>query len=252
MDTSTFAPQNLIDPMLPFKFDNLEPRLHVSRGNVKTGAIPSFNLVPGDGYEVTRDGHYIAPVFGTCKGVCDGCKSSCYARRIYRMQRPTIVRAWAENTLLARLYPFEFQTLMRAWLKENEPRYFRLHVSGEFDNWTYFKIWVNIARWCRGTIFYTYTKRTDFLERYERDYGRLPDNFVIQVSMWHDTVENPTGAPAFIYDDGTEDLEHIPHCPAVAKPKKPGTLGHKTGVTCQQCKRCMKVGKGAMTAVYAH
>lgn len=228
-------------------------KLYISNGNSKTGNIPYFSTNPGAGFMMITGekskhyGEFVGNMPGTCAGVCDGCEGCCYAVRDYKKNMTTAGKAWNSNTYLAMREPARLKAELLNWLEINEPRYFRIHESGEFFSYNYFLMWVEIAQNNPFTIFYTYTKHSEFIERYERETGPLPVNLVILVSIWHDTVKNYTDAPEFIYDDGTEEyVKYIDHCPAV------DANGHKTGITCRQCKKCMRAKKGDKIAVYAH
>lgn len=227
--------------------------LHVSTGNRKTGLLPYFSINPGEGYAIIANpkskhaGHAVGNMPGTCGGVCSGCEKHCYAKRDYMLHNNSAGRSWNENTYLAMKEPARLKELLNAWIALNEPRYFRIHEAGEFFNFRYFLLWGEVARENPATIFYAYTKHSDFLKRYTDEYGELPANLVILVSIWKDTVENFTGAPEFIYDDGTEEsVKYVTHCPAVTPE------GKQTGVTCIQCKKCMRAKPGDKIAVYAH
>ena len=85
---------------------------------------------------------------------------------------------------------------------------------------------------------------------------------MINLSEWHGNIEkfiNTEVQPScqdkvrdlfnslniFFYDDNTDDrFVGAAHCPAIDRD------GHETGVTCAQCRRCMK--HGSKTAVYSH
>lgn len=229
-------------------------RLNISTGNSKTGLIPYFSTNPGAGY-ITIDGpkskHYgerVGNMPGTCGGVCAGCMNNgCYAVRDFKKNNTTCGKSWNENTYLAMCEPARLKAALNAWIALNEPRYFRIHESGEFFNYRYFLLWIDVIRENPATKFYFYTKHSDFLKRYHDENGALPENVAAIVSIWHDTVENFTGAAEFIYDDHTEEyVKYIKHCPAV------DYNGHKTGVTCAQCKMCMNAKPGDKIAVHAH
>lgn len=91
--------------------------------------------------------------------------------------------------------------------------------------------------------------------------NEVPENLVINLSEWHGNIndyirntENSEKIGAlfdslniFAYDDNTSQSEFaktLIHCPAIDK------TGHETGITCAQCRRCMR--KGNKTAVYQH
>lgn len=228
-------------------------RLHIIAGNSKTGLIPYFSINPGQGFlmiENPKSKHYgecVGNMPGTCAGVCNGCQGDCYACRDCKRHNNSAGQACNDNTYLAMREPARLAEMLRAWLNLNEPRYFRIHEAGEFFSYRYFLMWIEIIKATPETRFYFYTKHSDFLKRYSDECGELPGNCSALVSIWHDTVENPTGAAEFIYDDGSEEyVKYIKHCPAV------DANGRKTGVTCAKCKMCMNAKPGDKIAVYAH
>lgn len=233
--------------------------LHISRGNSKCN-VPYFSTNPGAGFltitgeKATHKGETVGNMPGTCGGVCQGCgiqpdgkNGGCYGIRDCMRFPGSTGKACNDNTYLAMKEPAKLAALLNAWLAINEPRYFRIHEAGEFFSFRYFCMWVDVIKNNPGTRFYFYTKHSDFLARYAAEYGELPANCSALVSIWHDTVANPTGAAEFVYDDGTEEYaRYLPHCPAV------DANGKKTGVTCMECKRCMNAKPGDRIAVYAH
>lgn len=235
-------------------------RLHIIVGNSKVGTIPYFSINPGQGFLLIESpaskhyGEYVGNMPGSCAGVCQGCgnvepgkKCPCYAINDCKRHNNSAGLACNDNTYLAMREPARLADEINAWLAANEPRYFRIHEAGEFFSYRYFLLWIEIIRNNPETRFYFYTKHSDYLARYAAEYGELPGNLAALVSIWHDTVSNPTGAAEFIYDDGTEEyVKYIRHCPAV------DANGHKTGVTCAQCKMCMRAKPGDKIAVYAH
>lgn len=160
--------------------------VHISAGNVKTGAVPSYSTLPGDGFHYFSDGRAAVDVTGTCAGVCDACAGHCYAMRSLRYR--TAARAWAENTFIQRDNPAAvFHAVTRFCNRGNVP-YFRVHVSGEFETISRatgyadtFALWIAIANACPNTTFYAYTKRGDLIDEYA---AIMPSNFVVQFSEW--------------------------------------------------------------------
>jgi ferredoxin len=221
------------------------PKLSISPKNAKLGNIPSFSSLPTDGYIRLSDGRTVADglITGTCTN-CAECAKSCYAARPVKMY-PATAKAWAQNTILQKIYPSRLGMLLDDWLNLNEPRYFRFFVSGDFFAPADTAVLLNTARRHTETKFYAYTKNTALIEDYSARHG-MPANVTILASEWNN---NPiTGDyPRFIYDDLTrEELRNVWHCPAVSP------TGHKTGVTCIQCKACIRAKAGDKIAVYAH
>lgn len=219
------------------------PRLHISPRNSKLGNIPSFNSLPTDAPILLKNGEPATFLSGTCHH-CEECKGKCYAVRTVKMY-PQVARAYSENTVLQKHNPARLKKLLNDWLTVSEPRYFRFFVSGDFYAAADTAVLLNTARRHEGTRFYAYTKNTRLIEDYAARHG-MPSNVTILASVWgnnHITGEYPR----FIYDDLTrEELRNVWHCPAVSP------TGHKTGVTCMQCKACIRAKAGDKIAVYAH
>ena len=226
-----------------------DTHVHISSGNEKIGkGIYNLSLLPGDEPLKRKDGLQLTNIAGTCHGCCDGCGTCCYAKRSVIQHHNVNIKAWGENTMLAREDTETFFAEVQTFIDRNVVSVFRVHVGGEFFSYAYMKRWVEFAAKNPDVIFYVYTKRFGWIEKVDEEYnGVLPDNFRVLVSIWHKNYSNPRGFAEFIYDDGTEpELKDVVHCPAVDK------HGHETGVTCSMCKRCIKAKKGTRTAVYAH
>lgn len=221
--------------------------VHIQNGNAKTGkGIYTINLLAGASPLTLKDGTTLTNVSGTCKGCCEGCcESACYARNT-QIYRNSNIPTWADNTLLA-LYDIDtYFREIQNFINKNMVAVIRFHAFGEIPSYEYFLEMVTLANTNPDVKFYTYTKRFNFLEKFLCDGGAIPKNLVINVSIWHGNYENKYGLPEFIYDDGAEKLDKIPHCPAVDKD------GQNTGITCAMCKRCINAKQGTKTAVYAH
>ena len=76
----------------------------------------------------------------------------------------------------------------------------------------------------------------------------VPENFVINLSMWKNNVDEYLKDERFakcnIFEYDEEKNSSFAHCPAIDK------NGHETGVTCAMCRKCMR--RGSKTAVYPH
>lgn len=219
--------------------------IHISNGNGKIGkGVYNISLLPSDEPLKLKNGKQLTNLRGTCTGCCKGCKNACYAVDSATRYHNTVIKAWGENTLLARENMEEFFHQLDRFFNENIVSVFRWHVGGEFFSIEYMR---NVYAFCeshKDVKFYVYTKRFDWLEKLD---DVKPDNLVVNVSIWHNNYDNPLHYPTFIYDDGTdENISKLPHCPAVDK------NGHKTGVTCAKCRRCFTAQKGNDIAVYAH
>lgn len=222
-------------------------RAHIVNGNSKLGkGIYTFNLLPGDTPLTLADGTQLTNISGSCGGCCSSCKNACYAMIGAKKNQTTVIPSTGDNTLLARYALDELFHQINAFVLYNIVSVIRLHSSGEFLSYAYFLKWVEFAKNHPEIKIYTYTKRYNYLDMFFSDGGELPENFIINVSIWHNSGVNKWNLPEFIYDDGAEDIGGVVHCPAVDK------NGNKTGITCANCRRCFTAKNGTKTAVYAH
>jgi len=232
-------------------------------GNTKMGPILYFSTLPGNSI-LTAKGRPLTNIVGTCGKYCESCKKACYAVRTAIYRQNSCLRSWARNTVILRNDPEKLKRAIKEICIKMVAKYFRFHVSGEFESVEQIKLYCDICRDSPEVTFYVYTKVFDLFAEYILIYGALPVNFVVNLSIWYDNLErfycefSKSHTPGeletvkkhfsrfglFIYDDGAADLRNIKHCPAVDE------NGHETGLTCAQCRRCMKAG--TVTAVYAH
>ena len=234
---------------------------YITTGNGKTG-IDSFNTLAGcgeyNGYmpRKIRDALIAAGIINEC-GTCNCNCPGCYAKKITRFNAAYL--HCRDNTIYTRnAYGLELiYNAVVAHITKNRNEYFRIHDSGDFNSLEYMELWDRIAIEFKGRcIFYTYTKRLDLLNLFEKKHGRRPA-FNFQLSTWPGvcelidikTIAGPIyeNVARFEYDDGTrEELKKVPHCPAVNKD------GKRTGVKCINCLHCAKCHDGQVWAVYAH
>ena len=231
---------------------NYEPDMTISvaKGNSKLGqSVFAFNLLPGDAPISTKDKGQLTNVRGTCGGCCDGCEGNCYAVKDTRRYHNTCIPSLAKNTLIMRHDMEGMFAQLRENLEKKKAKVLRYHSSGEIETYDYLLHMVRLAVEMPNVRFYFYTKRFDFIERYLKECGELPENLICNISEWNGNTKGYAldGLNRFIYDDGTDArLKNVPHCPAVNK------KGHKTGVTCDKCGLCFSGNNGHIVAVYEH
>lgn len=231
---------------------NYEPDMTISvaKGNSKLGnSVFAFNLLPGDAPISTKDKGQLTNVRGTCGGCCDGCEGNCYAVKDTRRYHNTCIPSLAKNTLIMRHDMEGMFAQLRENLEKKKAKVLRYHSSGEIETYDYLLHMVRLAVEMPNVRFYFYTKRFDFMERYLKECGELPENLICNISEWNGNTKGYAldGLNRFIYDDGTDArLKNVPHCPAVNK------KGHKTGVTCDKCGLCFSGNNGHIVAVYEH
>ena len=224
-----------------------DTHVHIQDGNRKVGkGIYTINLLAGDTPLTKDDGTQLTNISGTCAGCCSNCNGNCYAIKT-QLFRNKNIPSWADNTILATQETETFFKEIQQFIDRSMVAAIRFHAFGEIPSYEYLLYMIKLADNNPTIMFYTYTKRFKWIERYLEDNISFPSNLVINVSIWHKNYNNPYNLPEFIYDDGTEeDVTKLPHCPAVDK------NGHETGVTCSKCKRCLKAKNGSKIAVYAH
>lgn len=168
----------------------------ISGGNTKLGQIPNLSLTPGK----------------TCtKLACETCyKDDCYAFDCYRRFKATKA-AWDANTKLAlEDLPTMEGDLNGYFSGLASPRFFRVHVGGDFFSLEYAEMWARVATAAPNTKFLAFTKAFDVVQKV-----RWPNNFRLVYSAWPGVPVPPAGRPIAWMDDGTET--RIPdkaiHCP---------------------------------------
>lgn len=150
----------------------------ISRGNIKTGAVPSVSTLP----------------FLTCPACCkDTCGAICYAAKIANL-RPSVLTVYARNTALAMLRPALYWQGVRYAIAG--ARFFRFHVSGDIMNAEYFQEMVNAAIDNSHCTILAFTKRYNIVNEWMDNNGELPKNLHILFSGWDNLKPvNPHNLP---------------------------------------------------------
>ena len=177
----------------------LEP--HISTGNDKMGAIPSFSLPSGV----------------TCSALaCKTCHKDCYARYM-ELRFKTVRQSYAWNYDMVTKNMEKCHEWLNWWFDSpNAPRLFRIHVSGDFFSLEYWWMWLHIAKKHPGTKFMAFTKQFDVVI-VSAIMGNIPDNLVLIASAWPG-VDLPEWVerrlPIAYMQDGTETRipENAHHC----------------------------------------
>lgn len=173
-------------------------KIHISGKNSKLGMIPNISLTPGT----------------TCSAeACKTCyNEGCYAMKAYRIYKQ-VRAAWDENTELA-LHDISSMKaqLLTYFSGMNAPRYFRIHVGGDFVTPEYAAMWAEIAERCPFTNFLAFTKQWDTV----RDIV-WPSNVSIVLSAWPGTEIPADLRDKFSIawlDDGETDIpDNALECP---------------------------------------
>jgi ferredoxin len=152
--------------------------IKISPKNQKLGLIPSVSVLPG------RD----------CPR-CDHCISACYAVRLMRL-RPPFRKSLEVNSYWLRERPSESFAEINAYLQWARPRYFRIHVAGDFFSQSYADRWIETARAHPGTQFLAFTA-TDG----EITFNSQPANMEVIYSAWPGVLDSaPPGRRAHVFD----------------------------------------------------
>lgn len=141
----------------------------ISNGNSKLGTIANMSLTPG----------------ASCSPeACSTClKEGCYACKAYRMYKNTRV-AWDINTDLALNDLAQMEKDLTTYFAGlNAPRFFRIHVGGDFISRDYALMWARVAQNAPHTNFLAFTKQWDNVRGVE-----FPANFSLILSDWPGTV----------------------------------------------------------------
>jgi hypothetical protein len=91
----------------------------------------------------------------TCPGQTDDCAKFCYAKdaeRMYPQVIPSRLRNYAVS--LSKL----FKLLVVGEIKKSNPKFVRIHESGDFYSQRYINDWVWIMSHCPEVTFYSYTR----------------------------------------------------------------------------------------------
>jgi hypothetical protein len=190
--------------------ENPNCRVHISAGNTKIGSADNVSLLP---------------IF-TC-GNCKECKNYCYAIRSCRRGRDSVLKAWAENTYMAKHHRVEFFEQIHAHLAKKPGGFFRWHVGGEIMDPGYFRCIVETAKKFPSWRFWMYTKEYSLVNHWRT----LPDNLVVMYSKWSGVeCPNPYGRPEFrtrLYGMSMEPFKGLWRCPG-------------------SCQACIAAGRGCV------
>jgi Gene product 88 len=213
----------------------------LSRGNGKLGeGIHSWSL----------------PAVETCPGRSTLCESVCYART--GRFRTQIIQDRLQASLDASLRD-DFERRIVAEIRRRGVHTLRIHVAGDFYSPEYAAKWLRIARQCRRTRFYCYTRswRQSEFAAVLADLATLSN-----VRLWW-SVDAETGLPtdmpervelAYLQREVTDDphdakvvfrVKHLRKTPArriglaIVCSTETG-LPQADDITCTSCRRCFR------------
>jgi hypothetical protein len=194
--------------------------VRISAGNSKVGNIPNLSLTPGR----------------TCSPeACRTCLTGgCYAMKSYRMYS-NVRAAWDANTDLAVNDLALMERELSAYFAGmNAPRFFRLHVAGDFVTREYAAMWARIAAAAPHTNFLAFTKQWGMVRGVD-----FPKNFSLVLSSWPGTVIPSDLREKYSVawlDDGSEEIpEDAMECPG----------------NCETCGACWGLAKRGIDVKFA-
>ncbi len=198
MKTKTTAPE-----LFPIK---------ISNKNSKLGRIPNISLVP------VKD----------C-GNCASCKADCYALKAWRQYSRTRA-AWKMNSKAFRNDPHEavLQVSRQLDRMRTAPRFFRIHVAGDFLDQNHLDAWNDMVNCHPHTRFLAFTKMHNL------NFSNLSDNLQVVLSMF------PTMPLPNVYSGSREESPEATHARA-ALPKawvthdKTGNIEKRIPGTALEC-----------------
>lgn len=153
------------------------PKVSISPGNSKLGAIPSVSL----------------PSVLTCRADC-ACCQKCYARKLERL-RPSVANAYKNNLELLRSDPDTYWREVEGAIMMS--RFFRFHVSGDIPDSPYFLRMVEVARRNPHCQILCFTKKFAIVNAAVRTgLCEIPPNLHIIFSAWKGLqMDNPYAFP---------------------------------------------------------
>jgi hypothetical protein len=227
--------------------------ISISFGNQKIGKVININQDPA--LSCRPD----AP----CRGVCYACKGHyCFANVKNALQG----NFWAYlhdpkgyfETISAVVAKKEATAIKRG----DEHPIVRWHSAGDIVDARYFKGMIGVAKANPAVDFYAYTKQYEIVNAELAKGTKLPKNFKVLFSHaqkgWESHIPNPFGLPTTYIDFRDKAMNEsavygkgVFHCPAVNRASD-RALGHETGITCNQCRKCAHAKSGDKIVFYEH
>ena len=147
----------------------------ISLGNNKMGKVASVSLLP----------------VLTCPARCDGtCGDKCYAKKL-AILRPSVLKAYARNTAVARIAPHAFFKAVKNAMAS--ARFFRFHVSGDLPDYMYLRSVIRSCLMFPHCEVLMFTKRYEMVNRDIEELGPLPKNLHCLFSGWTNLFPTEAG-----------------------------------------------------------
>lgn len=172
-------------------------KISISDKNTKMGNIPSFSLTPGKACTSTA---------------CGTCLKDCYAMKAYR-QYPATRNAYDRNLAAVQADHWDVLNQIDKYLEKKSPRFFRIHVAGDFISKEYLQAWSETAKAFPDVKFLAFTKAYHLFQEIE-----IPSNLQIVFSAWPGVPMPEHNYPIAYMQDGTEtridgtELECLGNC----------------------------------------
>lgn len=185
----------------------------ISPGNSKLGKIPNVSLTPIKS----------CPSGVPCSKDCYACK---HAYTVYKGVR----QLWDDNFFKAQHYRDTFWAdMVKEW---KVPKFFRIHVGGDFFDQEYLNGWKCFAANHPETTFLAFTKA------HSLDYKNCPPNLKIVFSMWNGYGNTRKRMPRAWMRDSKNPDKRIPdnaiECPG----------------SCDSCGMCWQLDKLGKDVVF--
>ena len=192
----------------------------VSPGNSKLGKLPNVSLVP------VRD----------CTN-CKACAKECYALKALKAW-PSVKQSWTTNSDLLRADPDKYFREVAFYLAKHSPRFFRIHVAGDFISRRHLAGWLRIARAFPNTRFLAFTKSFAFLPAHKS----LPDNVSLVVSLFPSMKAPRHAGYSIAYAGDPMDYKGRHRARALAAIDCPGN--------CENCGACWSLARHVLDVVF--
>lgn len=198
------------------------PRVSISAGNTKMGAIPSISLPP----------------VITCAAGCK-CAAKCYAAKLCRL-RPTVRAAYQRNLDILAEDPGDYWRQIRA--AAATARFFRFHVSGDIPDQGYLLEMIFTAQSNPGTQFLAFTKQYEIVNGLLAMGYAIPANLKLIFSAW-------PGMPM-------DNPYRLPVANVIFRGQQPDPAWKICGGNCTECAcqgvGCWELKRGESIAFYEH
>lgn len=169
----------------------MQKTVSISRGNIKTGRIPSVSLMPVQ--------TCVPDV--PCSVPDDTGRPPCYALiMLAGRYGKNIAAAWQRNTDILRASQTTFFEHVHRYLTRKRPAAFRFHIGGDFINAAHLNGAFETARLFPDILFLAFSKNFEIFPA----ASTVPRNFTLVASLWPDYGTRPRGYRVAFMQNGTE------------------------------------------------